>query len=318
MVSFYKTRRGPNGGNGGNGSSIYITATSDIYALTNLSRTPTVKAEVGQRGRADTKDGANAEDLEVKLPLGTILTDKDSKEVFEVIDKQDRFLLCFGGQGGKGNFEFRSSTNTTPMYAQKGGLGQKRRIHLNLKLIADCGLVGFPNAGKSSLLKELTAANPKIGDYPFTTLEPNLGEINGKIIADIPGLIEGASKGKGLGVEFLKHVERVSFLLHCISCEVKDPKKSYHTIREELGAYNRKLLDKEEFILLTKTDLKSEVELKKHIKVLKTLGKQILPVSIHNLKSIEELKTFITNQSLSNLPYTYTAPPEAGRREFVG
>jgi len=296
MVSFYKTQRGPNGGNGGNGSSIYITATSDIYALTDLSRTPIIKAEVGQYGRSDTKDGANAEDLEVKLPLGTILTDKDSKEVFEVIDKKARFLLCFGGQGGKGNFELRSSTNTTPVRAQKGGLGQKRRVHINLKLIADCGLIGFPNAGKSSLLKELTAAQPKIGDYPFTTLEPNLGEINGKIIADIPGLIEGASKGKGLGVEFLKHVERVSFLLHCISCEVKDPKESYHTIREELGAYNKKLLDKEEFILLTKTDLKSEVELKKHIKVLKTLGKQVLPVSIHNLESIGKLKNLITSQ----------------------
>ena len=294
MVSFYKTQRGPNGGNGGDGGSIFITATSDIYALTNLSRTPIIKADSGQRGMPNTKDGANAKDLEVKLPLGTILTDKDSKEVFEIIDKQTRFLLCQGGWGGKGNFEFRSSTNTTPMYAQKGGLGQQRRININLKLIADCGLVGFPNAGKSSLLKELTAAKPKIGDYPFTTLEPNLGEINGKILADIPGLIEGASKGKGLGVEFLKHVERVSFLLHCISCEVKDPKKSYHTIRKELGAYNQKLLDKEEFILLTKTDLKSEPEIKEQINVLKTLGKHILPVSIYNLESVEDLKNFIT------------------------
>jgi len=297
IVSFYKLRKGPDGGNGGNGGSIYITATSDIYALTNLSRTPTIKAEVGQYGKSGTKAGADAEDLEVKLPLGTILTDKDSKEVFEVIGKKDRFLLCFGGQGGKGNFEFRSSTNTTPMRAQKGGLGQKRRIHINLKLVADYGLVGFPNAGKSSLLKELTAATPKIGDYPFTTLEPNLGEVNGKIIADIPGLIEGASKGKGLGVEFLKHVERVSFLLHCISCEAKDPKESYNIIREELGAYNKKLLDKEEVILLTKTDLKSAEEVKEQISALKTLGKSVLPVSVHDLQSIEKLKNLITNPS---------------------
>ncbi len=293
LVSFYKVRRGPNGGNGGDGGSIYITATSDIYALTDLSRTPTIEAEVGQRGRPNTKDGANAKDLEVKLPLGTILTDKDSKEVFEVIDKQARFLLCKGGQGGRGNFEFRSGTNTTPMEAEEGILGQKRRVHINLKLIADCGLVGFPNAGKSSLLRELTAASPKIGSYPFTTLEPNLGEINGKIIADIPGLIEGASKGKGLGMEFLKHVERVSLLLHCISCETKDSKESYHTIREELKAYNKKLLDKPEIILLTKTDLKSEAKIKKQIEVLKTLGKRVLPVSIHNLESIRELKDLI-------------------------
>lgn len=299
LVSFYKTRRGPNGGNGGDGSSIYITATSNIYALTDLSRTPTIKAEVGQHGRSDTRNGANAEDLEVQLPLGTILTDKDSKEVFEVIDKRARFLLCFGGLGGKGNFEFRSSTNTTPTNAQKGGLGQKRRVHLNLKLVADYGLVGFPNAGKSSLLKELTAANPKIGDYPFTTLEPNLGEVGGKIIADIPGLIEGASKGKGLGMEFLKHVERVSFLLHCISCEAKDPKESYYTIRGELGVYNKKLLDKPEIILLTKTDLKSEGEIKKQVSVLKTLGNPVLLVSVHNSKSIEELKNLIINPSSS-------------------
>jgi len=299
LVSFYKTRRGPNGGSGGDGSSIYITATSDIYALTDLSRTPVVEAKTGQHGMPNTKEGANAEDLEVKLPLGSVLTDKDSKEVFEVVDKQTRFLLCFKGLGGKGNFEFRSSTNTTPMRAQKGGFGQKRRLHINLKLIADCGLVGFPNAGKSSLLKELTAANPKIGSYPFTTLEPNLGEINGKIIADIPGLIEGASKGKGLGIEFLKHVERVSLLLHCISCETKDTKKSYYTIREELKTYNKKLLDKPEIILLTKTDLKPETEIKKQIKVLKTLGKQILPVSIYNLESIKNLKSLIT-KSKSN------------------
>lgn len=299
LVSFYKTRRGPNGGNGGDGGGIYITATSDTYALADLSSTPTVEAEAGQHGMPNKKEGANAENLEVKLPLGTVLTDKDSKEVFEVVDKQARFLLCSGGLGGKGNFEFRSSTNTTPMRAQKGGLGQKRRVHINLKLIADCGLVGFPNAGKSSLLKELTAANPKIGSYPFTTLEPNLGEINGKIIADIPGLIEGASKGKGLGIEFLKHVERVSLLIHCISCETKDTKKSYYTIREELKTYNKKLLDKSEIILLTKTDLKPETETKKQIKVLKTLGKQILPVSIYNLESIKNLKSLIT-KSKSN------------------
>ena len=166
-------------------------------------------------------------------------------------------------------------------------------MNINLKLIADYGLIGFPNAGKSSLLKELTSAKPKIGNYPFTTLEPNLGELNGKIIADIPGLIQGASKGKGLGIEFLKHIERVSLLFHCVSCELEKPKNGYQTIRNELKAYNPKLLDIPEIILLTKTDLKSEKEIKSYLKALKSLKKQVLAVSIYNWDSLEKLKTFI-------------------------
>ncbi len=154
-------------------------------------------------------------------------------------------------------------------------------------------LIGFPNAGKSSLLKEITSANPKIASYPFTTLEPNLGELNTKIIADIPGLIEGASKGKGLGIKFLKHIERVSLLFHCISCELEEPGKSYHIIRDELKAYNPKLLDIPEIILLTKTDLKSEKEIKSHLNVLKNLKKQVLAVSIHDWDSLEKLKLII-------------------------
>jgi len=296
-VSFYKARRGPDGGNGGKGGSIFITATSDIYALSNLSKSAKIEAENGQHGMLNKKDGKFAEDLEVKLPIGTIITDKNSLEVFEVIGKDDRFLLCQAGLGGKGNWEYRSSLNTTPLYAQKGFKGQERDLYINLKLIADCGLIGFPNAGKSSLLKEITRAKPKIGHYPFTTLEPNLGELEGKIIADIPGLIEGASKGKGLGIKFLKHIERVSLLFHCLSCELEEPEKSYQQIRNELKSYNPKLLKIPEIILLTKTDLKSEKEVKLSLKVLKKLKKQILPISIHDLDSLEKLKTLILKSS---------------------
>lgn len=296
-VSFYKSRRGPDGGNGGKGGSIFITATSNIYALFDLSKSARIEAENGQSGMSNKKDGKFAEDLEVKVPVGTIITDKNSKEVFEVTDKDDRFLLCQGGWGGKGNWEYRSSKNVTPMYAQKGFEGQERDLYINLKLIADYGLIGFPNAGKSSLLKEITNANPKIGDYPFTTLEPNLGELRGKIIADIPGLIEGASKGKGLGIKFLKHIEKVSLLFHCLSCELKEPEKSYQQIRNELKSYNPKLLKIPEIILFTKTDLKSKKEVKQKIKALKKLKKQILPVSIHNWDSLEKLKTFILKSS---------------------
>ncbi len=293
IVSFYKERKGPDGGNGGKGGSIFITSTSDIYALSNLAKGAKIKAENGQHGMSKKKAGKSGEDLEVKVPIGTIITDKNSREVLEVTDKDYRFLLCQGGRGGKGNWEFRSSKNTTPMQAQKGFKGQERDLYINLKLIADYGLIGLPNAGKSSLLKEITNAKPKIGDYPFTTLEPNLGALEGKIIADIPGLIEGASKGKGLGIKFLKHIEKVSLLFHCLSCELEEPEKSYRQIRNELKHYNPKLLKIPEIILLTKTDLKSEKEVKLILKVLKKFKKQILPVSIHDLDSLEKLRTLI-------------------------
>ena len=296
-VSFRKCKKGPDGGNGGKGGSIFITSTLDIYALRDLSKTTEIKAENGQHGMSNKKDGKFADDLEVKVPIGTIITDNNSKEVFEATDKDYRFLLCQGGRGGKGNWEYRSSTNITPRYAQSGFKGQERDLYINLKLIADYGFIGFPNAGKSSLLKEITNANPKIGDYPFTTLEPNLGELEGKIIADIPGLIEGASEGKGLGIKFLKHIEKVSLLFHCLSCELKEPEKSYQQIRNELKNYNPKLLKIPEIILLTKTDLKSEKEVKSSLKVLKKLKKQILPVSIHNWDSLEKLKTLILKPS---------------------
>jgi GTP-binding protein len=310
-VSFSKNKRGPDGGNGGKGGSIFIVSTSDIYALSNLSKSTKIEAKSGQAGMARKKDGRFAEDLEVKLPIGTIITDKNSKEVFEVTDKNYRLLLCRGGLGGKGNWEYRSSKNVTPMYAQKGFKGQTRHLYINLKLIADYGLIGFPNAGKSSLLKEITNANPKIGDYPFTTLEPNLGELESKIIADIPGLIEGASKGKGLGIKFLKHIEKVSLLFHCISCELEEPEKSYRQIRNELKSYNPKLLKIPEIILLTKTDLKSEKEIKSIVRALKKISrpksrgfsiersekKQILPVSIHDWDSLQKLRAFILKSS---------------------
>ena len=294
-VSFFKTRRGPDGGNGGKGGSIYISATSDIYALNNLSKSRQIKAENGQDGMDNKKNGRNAGDLEIKLPIGTVITDKDTKEVFEIINKDDRLRLCDGGLGGLGNFEYRSSLNTTPLYAQKGFGGQQRDLEINLKLIANYGLIGFPNAGKSSLLKELTSAKPKVDSYPFTTLEPNLGDLDGKIIADIPGLIEGASKGKGLGIKFLKHIERVSLLIHCISCETDDLLKNYQTIRNELKEFNPKLMDKQEIILLTKTDLKSKKEIDLCLNVLKKTKKQVLPISINDWDSLEKLKTSISS-----------------------
>ena len=299
-VSFYKYRRGPDGGNGEKGGSIYISPTTDIYALSPFSRTKKIEAENGRGGMSNTKNGKAGKDLEIKLPVGTIITDKESGEVFEITADFKRFLFCKRGEGGRGNYEFRSGANTTPKFAEKGQVGQKRSLHLNLKLIADYGLIGFPNAGKSSLLKELTSATPKVASYPFTTLEPNLGELNGQIIADIPGLIQGASQGKGLGIKFLKHIEKVSLLLHCLSCEEKEPQKAYQTIRKELENYNPNLLKLPEIILLTKADLRSKAEINSYLKALKGLKKEVLPVSIYDWESLEKLRAlFFKHESLS-------------------
>lgn len=292
-VSFYRNRRGPDGGNGGDGGNIFAEATTDIYALKVLVNTAVIKAENGQDGMSNKKHGRNARDLIIKLPIGTVATDKDSGRNFTIIKKEQRVLLCQAGSGGAGNWEYRSAVNTTPMQAERGQPGEQKTFHFNLKLIADYGLIGFPNAGKSSLLKEITRANPKIGHYPFTTLEPNLGELKGKILADIPGLIEGASKGKGLGTKFLKHVERVSLLFHCLSCESENFQKDYKTIREELAKFNPELLKIPEIVLLTKTDLKTEAEVKKLLKDLKKLKVKVLPVSIHDWDSLEAFKKLI-------------------------
>ncbi|MFC1727466.1 GTPase ObgE [Patescibacteria group bacterium] len=291
--SFRKLGKGPDGGNGGKGGDIYLVATSNLHALKELTKKPIIKAENGGPGGLKKKTGKSANDREVKVPLGTVVTDFNSKEIFEVSKKDDRILICRGGLGGRGNWEFRSGANTSPTYAEKGEEGQERGLFFNLKLIADFGLIGFPNAGKSSLLKELTSAKPKIGSYPFTTLEPNLGEINGKIIADIPGLIMGASKGKGLGTKFLKHIEKVTLLFHCVSCENDDLGKGYQIIRDELRVFNPSLLSKPEVILLTKTDLLNETEIKKSLKKLRKINTQVLPISIHDLESIEKLKSLI-------------------------
>ncbi|MFH1601409.1 MAG: Obg family GTPase CgtA [Candidatus Shapirobacteria bacterium] len=299
MVAFYKYRKGPSGGNGERGGSIYLSPTTNIYALNSLARAQKIEAPKGGKGMIECRDGRAAKDLEIKLPVGTMITDKNSREVWEITNETKRFLFCKGGAGGRGNYELRSSTNATPQNAEKGKAGQERDLEINLKLIAQYGLIGFPNAGKSSLLKELTEAHPKIASYPFTTLEPNLGEINGKVIADIPGLIKGASEGKGLGIKFLKHIEKVSLLLHCISCEEEDLRAAYQTIRNELKKYNPQLLKLPEVILLTKTDLKPKAEITSLLKKLKSLKKEVIPVSIHNRESIEKLKKLFAKKGKS-------------------
>jgi GTPase len=293
-MSFGKMlKSGPDGGNGGDGGDLYIKAASDLTLLNQFSAKSVWEAPNGVHGGKTKMFGGNGKDLTILLPVGTNIKDLDTGEEWDLKKTGQEIFLCKGGKGGKGNWELRSSVNTTPLYAQKGEPGQKRNLQLTLKLIADYGLIGLPNAGKSSLLKELTNANPKIANYAFTTLSPNLGVWDGKIIADVPGLIEGAHEGKGLGIRFLKHIEKVGLLLHCISCQSQNISKDYETIRQELGSYKKSLLRKKEVILLTKTDLVESSEIKAKIKDLSKFSDTVIPVSIHDFESIENVKKML-------------------------
>lgn len=280
---------GPDGGNGGRGGDIYLVATTDLFALNQFSKSKGITAEGGTGGQSNRKFGKDGKDTVINLPLGTEVIDKFTEEKWVLDNLDQKILICEGGLGGLGNHEFKSSKNTTPMYAQPGLTGQTRELSVVLKLIADFGLIGLPNVGKSSLLNELTAANAKVGNYPFTTLEPSLGVLNGRVLADIPGLIEGASSGKGLGIKFLKHIEKVKYLLHCISSESEDPVKDFKIVTNELKVFSEELGKKDQIILLTKVDTVDKKTLDKKIKALEKLKHPIIKVSIYDWDSIQNL-----------------------------
>lgn len=288
---------GPDGGNGGNGGSVHFQGVNDITALSVFSYKKVIEGEDGVNGGRQNLYGRNGKDLIVKVPIGTFVTDLISKETFEIKDEDTKILVASGGKGGRGNNEFKSATNQTPMYAEPGEPGEAKKLFLELKLVADIGLIGLPNSGKSTLLSILTNAHPKIGDYPFTTLEPNLGVYNGLIISDIPGLIEGASKGKGLGDKFLKHVEKTKILVHCIDSNSQDIKKDYKLIRKELEDYNPELLKKREIVLLTKKDTQNEKTLKEKLNLLKKLNKRVFAISVFDDASISYLRPYLEEVS---------------------
>lgn len=292
-VAFFPMKKGPCGGNGGKGGNIYVAVNKNISDLRKYVERISYEAENGKQGDSNNKEGASGEDLHLHVPVGTTIIDFDTNDEVELTAEDQEVLLAQGGEGGRGNDAFKTSTYQTPRKSEPGEEGQIRHLKFIQKLIADFGLIGLPNAGKSSLLNELTAANVKTANYPFTTLEPNLGVINEKVIADIPGLIEGASTGKGLGIKFLKHIEKVKLLLHCISVESEDVEKDYKTVTEELSRYNKEILNKETIILLTKIDLAAKEEVQKKIKQLKKLKKEILPISIHDWDSLEKLKSLL-------------------------
>jgi GTPase len=292
--SFRRNQKGPDGGNGGRGGDVYVVAKPDLKLLNQFSRKILFAAENGVPGGTNQRTGADGKDLEIELPVGTSIIDKKTgQELYDLKYLNERVLLAKGGKGGRGNWEFRTSTNTTPRHAEPGVKGEVKEVVLSLKLIADFGLIGLPNAGKSSLLNELTGSHAKTANYPFTTLSASLGVLNGKVMADIPGLIEGASEGRGLGIGFLKHIEKVRVLLHCISVESTDVAKDYKTIRKELGEYNPKMLEKPEIILLTKSDMSDEDTVIESVNRLKGVGKVVLPVSIHDFTSLKNLQKLL-------------------------
>jgi GTP-binding protein len=284
---------GPDGGNGGNGGDVYFQGVNDITGLMTFRYKNSIKAEDGVNGGKQNLYGRNGKNETVFIPLGSQVTNTATNEVFEILDVSTQVLVAKGGKGGRGNNEFKSATNQTPMHAESGEQGEEKKLFIELKLIADIGLIGLPNSGKSSLLAVLTNAHPKIGDYPFTTLEPNLGVIDRLVIADIPGLIEGASSGKGLGDKFLKHIEKTKVLIHCIDITSKDLLKDYETIKNELGSYNKNLLEKNEIVLLTKSDLVEKDQIENKLKVIKKVNKNIFSISIYNESSLVNLKKLL-------------------------
>ncbi len=289
-VAFFINRKGPCGGNGGKGGDLYFITNSNVTDLKKFTKIVLFKAENGQPGGSNKRVGRKGKDLYLPVPINTTIIDNETNQEITLTDTLSSTIICRGGDGGFGNDSFKTSINRTPRNATPGQKGQEKKIALILRLIANFGLIGLPNAGKSSLLNELTNANVKIANYPFTTLEPNLGVINGKIIADIPGLIEGASHGKGLGIKFLKHMEKVSLLLHCISVESEDIEKDYLTVTEEIAKYNKNILLKKTIILLTKIDLVSKEIINKKIEILKKYNYPIIPISIYYQETLIQLK----------------------------
>jgi len=260
----YIPKGGPDGGDGGKGGSVILHGNRNYWTLLHLRYQRHLFATDGQAGSENKSFGKDGQDVTIEVPMGTVVYDADTGEyICEVTEDDQKIVLLKGGRGGLGNWHFRTATNQAPLYAQPGEPAQERRIVLELKLLADVGLVGFPNAGKSTLLSSVSAAKPKIADYPFTTMEPNLGLVPYRdnrsfVIADIPGIIEGASEGKGLGLRFLRHIERNSTLLFMIPADSNDIRKEYDILLNELGTYNPEMLDKQRLLAITKCDMLDE------------------------------------------------------------
>lgn len=282
---------GPAGGNGGNGGDVYIHAVRDLNMLSRYRGEKNFVAEDGDDGGNRNKEGRGGANILIDLPVGSIVRNTNTGEVFELTRDNEKKLILKGGRGGVGNAVFKSSVNRSPKESTQGARGEEAALHIELRLIADVGIVGLPNAGKSSLLNALTGARATVDSYAFTTLDPNLGVLYGTVLADIPGLIEGASSGKGLGFKFLRHISRTRLLLHCVSLESETPLVDYHTVRKEIADFESGTLAKKpEILVLTKSDTRDSKQIKDSIKIFKKEGLEASVVSILDDNSIKTLR----------------------------
>mgnify|MGYP001589218081 FL=1 len=294
---------GPSGGDAGRGGDFYVVAVRDVHILLKYKTKKKFIAGRGEDGGKKSLHGKNGEDFVLELPIGSVITNLETEEKWQLTREGEKILLLKGGYGGFGNEHFKSSINTTPRESREGADGEKGNFKIELELFADLGFVGLPNAGKSSLLNALTNAEAKVGDYPFTTLDPNLGDFFGYIIADIPGIIEGASEGKGLGAKFLRHIKRTKMLAHLVSFENSNMLKSYKEIRRELEKYDKSLnlgadglLEKEEIIILTKSDVIPEQGLPllkiidKEKKKFEKFSKNVFVLSLYDDKIVKKFR----------------------------
>jgi GTP-binding protein len=285
---------GPAGGNGGRGGDVFVEGVRDMQILSSYRHKKEFNAGRGEDGGSRSFHGADGDDIVIKLPIGSIVTNIATGEVIHLLENGQRERILKGGYGGKGNEHFKSSLLVTPKKQTDGKPGEEADFNVELELYADIGLVGLPNAGKSSFLNMVTKAKSKVGDYAFTTLDPNLGDFYGFIIADIPGIIEGASEGKGLGTKFLRHIKRTKMLAHLVSFENESVKggmmKVYKEIRNELKKYGEGLDKKDEVIILTKTDVVDPKTVEKKVKEFEKLKKQVLVLSLYDDKSIKNVR----------------------------
>jgi GTPase len=304
-------RGGPSGGDGGNGGSIYLVANDQENTLLKFRYNHAFRANRGRHGEGSNKHGKSGDDLEISVPLGTVVFDFESGDLLhDFTEPRERVLIASGGKGGHGNAHFASSVNRAPSRAQDGRPGEQKTLRLELKLLADVGLIGFPNAGKSTLISSISAARPKIADYPFTTLEPHLGVVaydhdKSFVVADIPGLIEGAHLGHGLGIQFLRHIERTRLLLHLVdvsAAEGRDPVADFKTIEKELAEHNSELTEKPRIVVATKLDAADPAKLRKLQQWCRQRRMELIRISSVTGEGLEELKHGIIRKLSSEVP----------------
>ena len=299
----YVPRGGPDGGDGGKGGDVILVADPNLHTLLDLSYQKHYRAKRGEHGKGSQMHGKNAPDLIIPVPAGSVVYDAETGEPLADLTKPgQKVVVARGGKGGRGNVHFKSPTNQAPRYAEPGEKGEERRIRVELKLLSEVGIVGFPNVGKSTLISRLSSARPKIADYPFTTLVPNLGvvkygDFKSFVIADLPGLIQGASQGAGLGIQFLRHIERTKILVHLVEAINPEPLEEIKALEEELRAYDQSLLKRPRIIALSKADLISEQNLlKEKLRLIQEQGYQVLAISSITGKGLKELVSWLAKE----------------------